>query len=359
MNCIMNIAIRADGGQSIGMGHIMRCLSLASEFRNNGCNVYFISKYEEGIKKILSNNFKFIPLKCTRNSSANGFYYGDETELVNEAKDIIKIIKDYEIDLLFIDSYNVSENYLISIKSNVKKLAYIDDVNKFIYPVDILINGNISAEKMNYKKYYEDEIMLLGAKYNLIRSEFKDLPERKIKKEVEEVMITTGGSDPHNITIKLLDIFLNDDVLKSLTYNVVVGTGFTNKKEIRELANQYENVVIYENPNKISEIMLESDIAISSGGSTLYELCACGIPTLAFIYADNQRFIVEEMNRLGYIKNIGWYESLVENQVISNVKELIFAYGKRVKMSKLGKKLVDGKGTKRIFGEVRMDNQRR
>lgn len=349
---MINVAIRADGGHSMGMGHIMRCLSLASEFRNNGCNVYFISKYEEGIKKILSDHYKAIPLKCTKNSSANGFYYGDETELVNEAKDIIKIIKAYEIDLLFIDSYNVSENYLMSIKSNVKKIAYIDDINKFIYPVDILINGNISAEKMNYKRYCKDEIMLLGSKYNLIRSEFKDLPERKIKKEVEEVMITTGGSDPHNMTMKLLDIFVSDDALKSLTYNVVVGSGFTNKKEIREFANQHENVVIYENPNKISEIMLKSDIAISSGGSTLYELCACGTPTLAFIYADNQRFIVEEMTELGNIKNIGWYNEFEQDQLISKLIELSLNHRERLELSNLGKILVDGKGTKRIFNKV-------
>lgn len=352
-----NVAIRADGGQSIGMGHIMRCLSLANEFRSNGCIVYFISKYEEGIKKIISDHFEVIPLSCTKSSLVNGFYYGDETELVNEAKDIIEIIKTYNIDLLFIDSYNVSEDYLMSIKSNVKKLAYIDDINKFIYPADILINGNISAEYMNYKKYCKDEIMLLGSKYNFIRNEFKDLPERKIKKEVEEVMITTGGSDPHNMTIKLLDIFCNDDVLKSLTYNVVIGSGFINNKEIREFANQYENIVIYENPNKISEIMLKSDIAISSGGSTLYELCACGIPTLAFIYADNQKFIVEEMTKLEYIKNIGWYDSLGKSYVISNVKDLIFNYKKRLEMFDLGKKLVDGKGTKRIFDEITKENE--
>jgi len=55
-----------------------------------------------------------------------------------------------------------------------------DDLNKFVYPVDVLINGNITAPALNYAKYSDDELMLLGLKYNLIRDEFKNLPERII-----------------------------------------------------------------------------------------------------------------------------------------------------------------------------------
>jgi len=64
----------------------------------------------------------------------------------------------------------------LKLKPHVRKLCYIDDLNKFVYPVDVLINGNITAPALNYAKYSDDELMLLGLKYNLIRDEFKICP---------------------------------------------------------------------------------------------------------------------------------------------------------------------------------------
>ncbi|WIF93901.1 UDP-2,4-diacetamido-2,4,6-trideoxy-beta-L-altropyranose hydrolase [Caminicella sporogenes] len=349
------IAFRADGGLNIGMGHIMRSLSLAKEFRKNGYKVYFISKYRGGIEKIKEENFDVIQLKLREIKNTTGFNYGNPKELDKEADEIISIIKLYNIDLLFIDTYNVTEEYFLKIKQHVKKLGYIDDLNKFVYPVDILINGNITAEYMDYKKYSEDEIMLLGPKYNLIRDEFRNLPKRKIKEKVEEIMITTGGSDPHNMSSRILNWLLNDKELKKLKINVIVGSGFNNKEELRKISQIYNNVILHENVKRISEIMLKSDIAISTGGSTLYELCACGTPTLAFIYADNQEFIVEKMDESGYVKNLGWYDKLQKEYLINNLKEYMYNFYEKENIYKIQKKLVDGKGVERIFKAFKND----
>ncbi|QXM05182.1 UDP-2,4-diacetamido-2,4,6-trideoxy-beta-L-altropyranose hydrolase [Crassaminicella indica] len=346
------VAFRADGGQNVGMGHVMRCLSLAKEFRRNGYKVYFISKLTEGIKKIEEAGFEVIKLTSKGKISSKEFYYGDIKELKKEAEEMIDFNKKYNIEILFIDTYNVTKEYFLSIKPYVTKLAYIDDVNKFVYPVDILINGNITGEYMDYKKYSEDEIMLLGPKYNLIRDEFRNLPEREINKEVKEIMITTGGSDPHNMSTKLLYMLLEDNKIGKLRFNVIVGNGFINKEELSKISKQNKNVVLYENVKRISEIMLRSDIAISSGGSTLYELCACGTPTMAFILADNQEFIVEKMDEYGYVKSLEWYNKIDKDIFLSKLKSLVFDYNLRQVISQKGQKLLDGNGASRVVKKV-------
>lgn len=346
------IGIRTDGGPSIGMGHIMRCLSLAKEFRRQGQKVYFISKFKNGIDRIQQEAFEIIPLTYNQSLATDAFDYGSINELQQETGEIIQAIKKYNIELLLIDSYNVIEEYFLNLKPYIRKLMYIDDINRFVYPVDILINGNITAPYMDYKKHSPDEVMLLGPKYNLIREEFRNLSSRTIKKEVKETMITTGGSDPYNVSSKIVNILLEDEELKQLKINIVVGIGFRNKEELREISKSNSNVILHENIRDMSKIMLSSDIAISSGGSTLYELCACGTPTISFIVAENQREIVEKMQELGYVISLGWYNEFSKKRFVNDVKKICCAYEKRARMSKNMQKLLDGEGTKRIVKKI-------
>lgn len=326
------VAFRVDGGQNVGMGHIMRCLSLAKAFKDKEYTVYFISKIEQGIKEIKEKGFEVFHLSYKE-----------------EVQEVITIIKEYNIEILFIDTYNITKKYFLDIKPSVKKLVYIDDINKFIYPVDILINGNITAKHMNYVKYLENEVMLLGPKYNLIRDEFRNLPKKKTRKKIGEVMITTGGSDPYNMASKLLKILLYSEKTKDLRFNVIVGGGFENKTELRNLKRINNNIILYENIKKISEVMLRSDVAISSGGSTLYELCACGTPTLAFIYADNQEFIVNQMDKEGYVKKIGWFDQITKEDLIRQVLN----EKKLNEIKNKAKNLIDGYGASRVVETIR------
>lgn len=339
------IAIRTDGSPDIGMGHIMRCISLGKEFKRWGCTVFFFSKYSDGINKIRSEGFELIKIK-------NGKLNSLENEPEFGADQIIALVEQFGIDVLIIDSYNVSRQYFLQLKPYVKKLVYIDDINKYVYPVDILINGNITGEYMKYEKYSDDETMLLGPKYNLIRDEFKSLPSRAINKEVKEVMVTTGGSDAYNMNSKIVNMLISGENKKNFIINIVVGSAFKNKKQLENISKEHDNVVLHENVKRMSDIMLRSDIAISAGGSTLYELCACGTPTLAFIAADNQEELVNKMEELGYIQSLGWYNEIAEDNFAGSFKAMYNDYNRRLGLSKKMQSLVDAQGTRRIVEEV-------
>ena len=361
---MVRVAIRADGGGNVGLGHIMRCLSLANAFRQAGHLVYFFTKYNMGIQLIEKEKFKVIPIP-SEEKQTEGFFYGNSAQLAAEAEVISMLLQQYKIDILIVDSYNITKEYFLTLKSDVRRLVYIDDENKLTYPVNVLINGNVTASYLGYQKYDAEQVLLLGAQYNMIRDEFENIVVKGIRDKVEEIMITTGGSDPYNMTGTLLNIFLNNDYFSKVRFNVLVGGGFTNSQNLIHLSQNNEQINLYSNTvtdspefmrtSTISEIMLRSDLAISAGGSTLYEFAACGIPVLAFIVAENQRLLVEKMDHLGYIINLGWYNQIIGEKIVDSTKGLMNDYARRAKMSSQCLGLVDGLGTKRIVEELTMD----
>ena len=83
-------------------------------------------------------------------------------------------------------------------------------------------------------------------------------------------------------------------------------------------------------------------------GSTLYELSACGVPTLGIIIVDNQQGIANKLDCMGIIKNLGWYDKISKEYLINNIDKLANDYILRKSLSEKASKLVDGKGAERI-----------
>ena len=179
-------------------------------------------------------DFEILPIKSIGNATTDtvGLDYGNEKELSTEIAELNKIIEDYKIEMLIVDSYNVTEEYFIKLKEFVPILGYIDDLNKFKFKVDIIINGNIYGDELKYESYLSDTKFLLGNKYTILRSEFKDVKPITINREVNKIMITIGGSDPFNLTERLMDIVNSDVELRKYQYEVIIGSGFKNKNEI-------------------------------------------------------------------------------------------------------------------------------
>ncbi|MCB2310025.1 UDP-2,4-diacetamido-2,4,6-trideoxy-beta-L-altropyranose hydrolase [Clostridium tagluense] len=329
----MKIAIRADGGANIGMGHIMRTLVLAKELSKIH-DVFYVcrldnplsEKYRIGIEKVKSEGFEVREIR-------------EDFALLD--------LKDIEAELLITDSYDVDEKYFDETKQMFNKTAYIDDMNLHYFNVDFLINQNIDGGDFDYK-VNTDTKLIIGSDYIMLREEFSSISEKYIKEEVKDIMITVGGSDPHHITEQILDY------VKKLEYNfhIVVGPSFEKNNYLKGFENS--KVILYYNAS-MYEIMQNCDIAISACGSTLYELAVCGVPTLGLIIVDNQQGIAKKMDELSMIKNMGWYDNLFKGKFVDDLNYLCRDFVKRGEMSLKSKKAVDGHGVKRIVKELGLD----
>lgn len=343
----------AHGGKNIGMGHVIRCMSLANTFRFKGYSVKFISKYETGQRALYDNDFEVIPYFDIE-EVGEGFHYGTKRELELDLEFIHNILDEENADVLVVDSYNVTNQFLQAVAKKVKCSIYIDDIAAFPYPVDIVLNGNISAYWLDYKTGYQNQKLLLGLEYNLIRQEFREVPKREIFDNCNSIMITTGASDPYQMTEKIIQILLKYDWLKEYAIHVVIGNGFRDdsKNKIKVLALNNSNIIVHENPVKMSSIMMQCDLAITAGGSTLYELFACGVITFSFIYAENQRSTVETSAKKGYLFPIGDYQKINEEELINKIKLFSENVQMRKELVNRLQKLLDCKGTERIVRKV-------
>lgn len=324
----MKVFIITEGGINIGFGHITRCLSLYQAFEERGIIPKFIINGGDSIEGLLKHiNYQIIN-------------WIDE----KERNEIFKIVEN--ADIAIIDSYLADIPFYEKLSNLVKIPVYIDDNKRLDYPKGIVLNGNIHAEKLNYPKK-GGITYLLGTKYTPLRKEFWDLPEKKIKENIESIMITFGGDDAQNLTPQILK-FLSKNY-PNFKKNVIIGNAYNNIDDIKKETDKNTNLIYYPNAQKIKKIMLDSNIAISAGGQTLYELVRVGVPTIGICVADNQLESVNEWEKLGFLEYAGWNK---ENNFIKKINNLLkYLEDVKVRENKyeIGREFVDGKGSFRII----------
>lgn len=342
------------GSKQLGMGHVMRCCSLAETFRQNGWEVFFFSKFYLGGAWIKQKGFSVEILeKEEPKEECQDFHFGEEEELKPDIRWMSPFLLDQNPDVIFLDSYNVNCWFFQKLKEFTKCLVYLDDLAAWDYPVDILFNPNVDAKEKGYAQFHEQKKQLLGSKYSLLREEFFNLPKREAKKEIKNILITTGAADPKNMTEVLLA--LCQKMCPNAICHLIIGNAFQRQEEWKKKESQ--KIRIYQSPKAMSEIMMQCDMAISAGGSTVYELAACGVPTLAFLYSENQRGVVEYLSQKGYLENIGYYNDIKNGN--KNVLEHfsmkwneMMSCKKRQVIIKKQQSLFDGGGTKRVVKEI-------
>ena len=252
---------------------------------------------------------------------------------------------------ILVDSYYVTEKYLAALKKRITTI-YMDDVYAFSYPVDMLINYNIYGEEMGYEKdaAFADTKLLLGAKYVPLREEFSAAEQGRTAAD-GGILITTGGSDSFNLAGQLLMEAMKYDALKTKEYHVVSGSLNPHIGELQALAEKHENIHIHCNVTNMAELMAESEVALSAGGSTLYELCAMGVPVIAFSFAENQERLVQTFVKRGIAQYGGNYRTdgnkMIQN-TIAGLETLLEDENLRAEYRKKARTLVDGKGADRI-----------
>lgn len=365
------VVIRADANSKIGMGHVMRCLSVADALLKRGEEVLFVTADDTPVPLLTK---KGVPYRVLHTDYADmeaelpGLLciLQELTQRAELPEEVLSRMSSQRKDIaILVDSYYVTEKYLAALKKRITTI-YMDDIYAFSYPVDMLINYNIYGEEMGYEKdaAFADTKLLLGTKYVPLREEFsagagyvqsrKELPlgaANVTPAEEGGILITTGGSDSFNLAGQLLMEAMKYDALKEKEYHVVSGSLNPHIGELQALAKKHENIHIHCNVTNMAELMAESEVALSAGGSTLYELCAMGVPVIAFSFAENQERLVQTFVKRGIAQYGGNYRTdgnkMIQN-TIAGLETLLEDKNLRTEYRKKARTLVDGKGADRI-----------
>ncbi|MEG1848648.1 MAG: UDP-2,4-diacetamido-2,4,6-trideoxy-beta-L-altropyranose hydrolase [Lachnospiraceae bacterium] len=334
--------IRVDGNAQIGAGHIMRCLAIAEALKERGKVTIFLTADEESQRLIAGRGFATLNLQTTWN------------DMEGELPILLPILQENDIKLLLIDSYCVTDTYLRMIGTHTQ-VVYLDDLGEHCYPVAVLANYNIYAPKLRYEEQYRKCVLpvpklILGCDYVPLRTEFQNA-EARVRRNVRDILLTTGGSDPYNIAGQLLDAIVQADSRYHLIqFHVVSGVYNKNINQLKILEKENLNIHIYSNVRHMANLMNRCDVAIAACGSTMYELAALGIPTVCFRFADNQKLIADSFGET-LSKYAGDYEEDANgmlHHIITALDTYIDSYESRRIACENMMQVLDGDGASRM-----------
>jgi spore coat polysaccharide biosynthesis predicted glycosyltransferase SpsG len=218
------------------------------------------------------------------------------------------------------------------------------------YHADIILNQNISANPLMYPCSGEVRL-LLGTNYVLLRREFLSWQvERAFPKIARRVLVTLGGSDPDNRTLKIIRA-LEKVSVPGLEAKIVVGSANPNLDSLRQ-ASGGKGPEILTGVANMPELMAWADVAVTAGGSTCWESAFMGLPSLILIMSENQRANAEGLARSGIAINLGWFNEVSVDQVVHALTLLMKSQEARERMSALGQQLVDGLGASRALAAL-------
>lgn len=327
------IGIRVDANAKVASGHIMRTISIAKELKKIGEEFVFISA-DEGTNPFLEGTgFEVVVL----NSSWNHMY--DELPI------LLPLLKERSITSLLVDSYYVTPEYMQEL-SKVTFVTYFDEMNLKGYGCKQLINGVLEPPA------YTDPLQkaFTGPDYVSLREEFAGAYDRQVRDSLNTILVTSGGSDNYHFAKSFTEAFLEKEFFKNIKLTVILGSLCVDKEKLLAMYKENPRVTVYVNTNKMAELMKNCDYAVTAGGTTLYELCAMGLPGASYAVGDNQLEILDSFDKKGLISYAGDFRSdsvKVLDNLLEQIKEALPKEYREEKSRRM-QKIVDGRGAERI-----------
>lgn len=367
MNTDRLIYIRTDGNSKIASGHLMRCISIADACEKLGMDICFLVSDGESMSFLQEKSSAGFPIICLKNAAYD--------HLEQELPELLSLLAANKAakTIFLADSYYVTEKYLTSIRKFVKT-AYLDDLMLFDYPVDLLVNYDVipPGKMISYRSSYRNAgKVLLGGAYAPLRSQFQNR-EMPLRKQAQNVLITTGGSDPLHFCLNFIrswerTISLQEpesvSIPNGITFHILVGSFNTDRDMLYTMAQTSAFLRLYENVTDMATLMESCDLAVSAAGTTLYELCALGVPAISYTMADNQILSANAFAESEVIPYSGDIRTSME-QVLKNIMLFLTqmseysasaspsataaSYEKRETAHKKMRRFIDGNGSDKI-----------
>ena len=346
----MKIGIRADVNETVATGHFMRCATIADELIKKGAEVIFFSA-DEGASSFATER-------------------GYECKVLGSRWDDLKteipLLKSMEgCDVILLDTYYVVPEYFEALKGLGAKVVYIDDLHKFHYKADALINYSPSYTEYDYKSEYEADgtKLYLGTDFVPLRPQFSMYEDKDHEGDDLRIFITSGGMDSFGICEKIIRRIKEDSnnfsngEHKNPNVKVVLlaGRSFKITDYLKGLIDE-SFVEIHQNVTDVASIMRSCDIGITPAGTTLYELSACKVPSISYTFTDNQMadaHFFDGKKLIAYCGDFRDGEEKFLDSLMSKINDLTsLSFSERKDLGKKMHDMIDGKGAERIASAI-------
>jgi UDP-2,4-diacetamido-2,4,6-trideoxy-beta-L-altropyranose hydrolase len=339
----MNLLMRADASVSTGTGHVMRCLALAQAWQDAGGRVLFaMAQTTTAVAdRLQRERAEVVTIEAPAGSE-------------RDAQRTTELARDTHADWVVVDGYQFDASYQRALKSAGVRILFLDDYGHAAhYSADIILNQNVCAQAELYSQRESHTRLLLGTRYCLLRREFSARRDsRVIMTSCRRVLVLMGGSDPENLTARVIEALVLANI-ENLGATVVVGGSNPHFDEVKKIAaDSGLTIEVRRDVANLAQLLAEADVAISAAGSTCWELCMLGLPSLLIDVADNQTSLAEELNRLGCAIHMG-NQTISSERIAKELQRLCSDGERRQILAERSRKLVDGKGASRVVSILR------
>lgn len=341
-----HLIIRADADTRIGTGHIMRCLALAQAWRGRGGAVTFLSNCDSGNlrRRITDEGFGFVPISKPHPDP------GDLTQTLETIGGLTARESGCR-PRVALDGYHLPPEYHRAIADSGCRLLAIDDEGSADHwYADIILNQNLHARTGLYRSTEPHTRLLAGTQFVLLRQEFLEWAEwkRDIPATAGRILVTMGGSDPDNVSLRVVRA-LNRLDIPGFEARIVAGPANPHIDVLEEeLRRGASGLRLIPSADDMPGLMAWADLAVSAAGSTCWEMAFMRLPAITVVLADNQEMIAEGLDRAGAAVNLGRQADLSVERLVHELKELIGSPARRRRMGDRGRSLVDGRGAYRV-----------
>lgn len=323
----MRVLFRVEANETLGLGHLSRCRSLALELvqRFPCCPVFAITQTQTG----------------------QSFLRGLRASIIQPGQ----LLGGDEFDVVITDIPGLCLNEQKRLSGVASLHVGIDDDNAGPFAYDILIRPNLldlplpmAPQKKAFDYWKGKEYIILHPDFAIWR------PSSVGRKKVENILVCFGGSDPAGLTLSIVPVLRQ--LVQDIQIRIVVGAAFKNIEGIKSAVANKPNMTLSVNCMNMAEMLSLSDIALINGGTLLYEACALGVPAIVVCHNELQQQEAEVLARMGAIINLGTYSQVTNQNINYEIRKLIDNTTQRQRMFEAAKRSITSDGTGRIVSNI-------
>jgi UDP-2,4-diacetamido-2,4,6-trideoxy-beta-L-altropyranose hydrolase len=307
----MHVVFRTDASLQIGTGHVMRCLTLATVLADRGAQVCFICRGHQGnlITLIEQRGFRVITLpfasgsdKLSLDQPAHAHWLGCDWQI--DAQQSCDAISG-TVDCIIVDHYALDHRWETTMRAKCARIICIDDLADRSHDCDLLLDQSLGRCIQDYAQLVPERAkLMLGTKYALLRPEFAQWRDislaRRETPQLRHILVTMGGVDADNMTGRVLAALQGYATTTLDKITVVLGPHAPWREQVtKQAADMPVPTKVLSGVDNMAELMTSCDLAIGAGGSTTWERCALGVPSILIILAENQRNIGHSLHQSG------------------------------------------------------------
>ena len=296
--------LRADASSSIGVGHVMRSLSLGEALIDEGFGVELVSfELAPSLQSLATScGIEVVELTCAPRSS-------EDAQFVLTRNAAIVVVDGYEFSREFFASLELSDTSFAVIDDNAETNA--------LSPSSV-INQNPHASASMYAHMQGGPKLLLGLQYAMVRKEVCEVAALHLPTREGEVFVAMGGADFLGLTAPIVEALAET----GLQIRVAVGHANTQREVVQKLADQHGHVTLIEQQDYVSSLA-SAHVAVLAAGSSLWEACAVGTPSIGLVVADNQIASANAAAKLGFTRVIDCRKSFSVEAVKREIEACI------------------------------------